>query len=184
MAELQPFETVAVAADSLGQLWAISAQGGPNGRGLATRFDPGRAAVTAQVPVGLGPRGSGDLSGFEHGFACAPQGAASHIFMGCDRAADEFAPQTLTQWRTLHIASVIGAYAGVDVEIRQAESVEALASRPFQKLARLPTDASDIPLSLPQGGVIEVRLTLQCRAGIGAPRIARVGLEWTCQGPD
>jgi hypothetical protein len=124
------------------------------------------------------------LSGFEHNLACAPEAAASHIFMGCDRAADDLAPQSLTQWRMLHIASVIGPYAGVDVEIRQAESIEALASRQFQKLARLPNDASDIPLSLPQGGVVEVRVTLQCRAGIGAPRIARVGLEWTCQGPD
>jgi sugar lactone lactonase YvrE len=184
MAEIAPYETIALSADSTGQLWAISTQGGPDGRGLATRFDPARAQVTAQVAVGVGPRGGGDLSGFEHSSAYAREGVASYVFYGCDRAVDESARQTFTEWRTLHIASTLGAYASVDVELRRAAAAAALSEEAFTRVTRLPDSRSAFALDVPPGGVVEVRLTLRSPAAIGAPRIARVGLEWTCQGPD
>jgi hypothetical protein len=39
-------------------------------------------------------------------------------------------------------------------------------------------------LQLPAGGVIEVALELASPYAIGAPRVGRVGVEWSCPGPE
>jgi hypothetical protein len=48
----------------------------------------------------------------------------------------------------------------------------------------LPDDPSPFALSVPDGGVIALRVTLAVSSRIGAPRVARIGVEWSCPGPD
>jgi streptogramin lyase len=182
-----PFETVALSADSLGQLWAVSVQGGPDQRGLVTRFDPQGKQPTAAVPVGRGPRALGDFTGMALGEDFAPEGQASHVFYGCegdDQAADPKRAGILTRWGALHVAALLGRSASVQIEVRRADNSDALSAQQFQNVAQLPAADSIFPLDLQDGGVVEVRLTLHSPAAIGAPRIARVGLEWQCPGPE
>jgi streptogramin lyase len=184
---LTPYETIAMAADTRGQVWAISTQGGPDGRGLATCFDPQNAQVTAQVPVGTGPRGTGDLSGFALSTEFVREGQATHVFLGCDRdgrGSTASSANIATRWRNVHVASVLGAGASIELALRHAATEDALSSHAFTVLGSLPGDASPFALDLPDGGAVEVRLTLRSPAAIGAPRVARVGLEWNCPGPD
>jgi hypothetical protein len=181
-----PFETIAVSADTLGQLWSVSTQGGPAGVGVATRFDPVMAMVTAQVPVGMGPRGSGDLSGYSLGGDFAREGAATHVFGGCGREGrdtESDTPNARTEWLSLHIEALLGASASLDLAWRHAMNESALAQASFQMLSD-PPESGVFPLEIPNGGVVELRLTLHSPAAIGAPRVARVGLEWRCPGPD
>jgi streptogramin lyase len=180
-----PYETLALAGDSLGQLWAISTFGGPNGRGVATRFDPEKSQVTAQVPVGVGPRGSGDLSGSAFAANFVPTGQATHVFAGC-APADSSQPgaATRTQWKNLHVASVLGAGSSIEAAVRHADSEAQLTAATFNVLGTLPQAATPFALALPEGGVLEVRLTLRSPAALGAPRVASVGVEWHCPGPD
>jgi streptogramin lyase len=180
-----PYETVALSSDTLGQLWAISTQGGPDGRGLATRFDPDTTQVTAQVPVGLGPRGGGDLSGAAFAANFAPEGQTTHVFLGCaaDGAGDAGAA-TRTQWKNVHVASVFGAGASVEVAVRHADQEQQLSAATFKVLGTLPQMDPPFALDVPEGGVLEVRLVLRSVGALGAPRVARVGVEWHCPGPD
>jgi hypothetical protein len=183
---LVPFETFALSADGFGQLWAISTQGGPQGVGLATRFDPKAARVSAQVPLGKGPRAGGDLSGSASGGEFARSGRASHVFAGCGREGRETdaVSQAQTQWRSLRVVTLLGAGARVVISVRHAASVEALPSAAYAQLAQLPRDSAPFALQLPAGGAIEVALDLESSYAIGAPRIARVGVEWSCPGPE
>jgi streptogramin lyase len=50
---ITPFESVAIAADSRERLWIVSTQGGVDGRGLATRFDPALGERLRRSPWGL-----------------------------------------------------------------------------------------------------------------------------------
>jgi hypothetical protein len=179
-----PFETIALSADGYGQVWAISTQGGIDGVGLATRFDPEAGRVTAQVPVGMGPRAGGDFSGFASGGDYEPNGTATHVFGGCGREGRDMTLALPTQWRRLRVSAAIGLGASVVVSLRRAESDAALASEAFLRLGELPTDGAVFPLTLADGGVVEVQLELRSPVAIGAPRIARVGLEWDCPGPE
>ena len=180
-ADLVPFESVAVAADSFGQLWVVSTQGGPEGRGLATRFDPTSTLVTAQVVVGLGPRGGGDLTGLALGSEFVREAAVDHIFEGsCD--ADE-AMSSGTLWKALHLDAEVGVGGTVELAVRWADSRENLGAREFSLVGRFPMDGESFPLQLPDGGVLEVRVTLRSSYATGAPRIRRVGAEWACAGP-
>jgi len=183
---LTPFETFALSADGNGQLWAVSTQGGPDGVGLATRFDPVAGVVSAQVPVGKGPRAGGDLSGSASGGELERAGRATHVFEGCGREGREtdVVSQGETQWLNLRVAGLLGPGATVGVSVRHAESAEQLPDAMFNTLAELPGDASPFALKLPNGGAIEVALDLQSRYAIGAPRVARVGVEWRCPGPE
>jgi hypothetical protein len=183
---MTPFETFALSADGLGQLWAISTQGGPNGVGLATRFDPSAGKVTAQVPVGRGPRAGGDLSGSASGGEFAPSGRATHVFAGCGREgrATDAVSQGETQWLNLRVVALFGAGAKVSVSVRHAESAGQLPDAMFKTVGELPRDASPFALRLPDGGAIEVALDLEARYAIGAPRVSRVGVEWRCPGPE
>lgn len=175
-----PFESVAVAADSRERLWIVSTQGGTEGRGLATRFDPAVGRPTAQVTVGLGPRGGGDLTGLALGEEFVREASASHVFAGSCASAGV---GNATRWKAVHVIAEVGAGASVQVEVRWAENVEALAAAGFSVVGTFP-DASDYPLDVPDDGAIEVRLTLRSAQAIGAPRIERVGAEWMCSGPD
>jgi hypothetical protein len=92
--------------------------------------------------------------------------------------------RTCSQWLNLRVAGLLGAGATVGVSVRHAESAEQLPDAMFNTLAELPGDASPFALKLPNGGAIEVALDLQSRHAIGAPRVARVGVEWRCPGPE
>jgi streptogramin lyase len=183
---LAPFETFALSADGLGQLWAISTQGGPEGVGLATRFDPATRQVSAQVPVGRGPRAGGDLSGSASGGEFERSGRATHVFGGCGREVRETdaVSQGETQWLNLRVVALFGAGAKVSVSVRHAQRIEQLPDAIYKALGELPRDASPFALSLPEGGAIEVALDLESSHAIGAPRVARVGVEWRCPGPE
>jgi streptogramin lyase len=181
-----PFETFALSADGHGQLWAISTQGGPDGVGLATRFDPTAGQVSAQVPVGRGPRGGGDLSGSASGGEFERSGRASHVFGGCGREGRETdaVSQGETQWLNLRVVALLGAGAKVSVAVRHAARAEQLPDAMLKTLGELPRDAPPFELALPRGGAIEVVLELESAFAIGAPRVARVGVEWRCPGPE
>lgn len=180
-----PFETFALSADGLGQLWAISTQGGPGGVGVATRFDPKEDRVSAQVPLGRGPRAGGEGSSASAGeFARA--GRTSHVFAGCGREGRETGAvsQAQTEWLNLRVVTLLGAGAKVVVSVRHAASVEALSDAAYRELAELPRDTAPFPLQLPAGGALEVALDLESQHAIGAPRVARIGVEWSCPGPE
>lgn len=182
-----PYESVALSADGEGQIWAVSSQGGPEGVGLATRFDPQLGVVSAQVPVGKGPRGGGDLSGYASGGEYAPFGTVTHVFGGCGleaRNSDGAQVQAITVWQRLRIVAEMGAHASVRVWIRHAAQLAELTDAAFVQLAELPLDGAVFPLTLDAGGVLEVKLDLSSPQAIGAPRVARVGIEWECPGPD
>lgn len=182
---LTPFETFALSADGFGQLWAVSTQGGPSGVGLATRFDRATGMVSAQVPIGVGPRAGGDLSGSASGGDFARMGRATHVFGGCGREGKlEAVSLGQTRWLNLRVDARLGAGAKVSISLRHAASIEALPDESFNMLGELPRDASPFALQLPDGGAIEVALELESRHALGAPRIARVGVEWRCPGPE
>jgi streptogramin lyase len=178
-----PYESVAVAADSGERLWVVSTQGGPDGRGLATRYDPAAGEVTAQVPVGVGPRGGGDMTGVGLGLEFVRDATISHVFEGgCNNVGD--GQSNGTRWKALHLIAEVGVGGSIDVAVRWAEEREGLAAVSFEELGSFPEHAAAFPLSLPEGGVIELRLVLRTSYATGAPRLARAGAEWTCAGPD
>jgi streptogramin lyase len=183
-----PFESIAVSADSLGQVWVVSTLGAADGvAGVATRVEAESGEVTAQVPVGLGPRGQGDLTGTQLLGRFVERAAATQVFDGCgfesldpdaDRAGEA------TEWKALHLAWVGAEGAAVKVEARHAEARDGLEAATWRELGTLPAGTPPFEVDFPDGGVVEVRLTLSTRGWLGAPRIARVGLEWHCPGPD
>jgi YVTN family beta-propeller protein len=181
-----PIESTAIGADALGRLWVVSARGGPQGAGVVTRFDPEDEDVGAQVVVGRRPRGQGDITGSQRLGEFAPEGIATHVFDGCgplDRGSDPERVGPPSEWRRLHVASTIGQGASVTVEARRAARRGTLGDTPFVVLGELPEDESPFEVSFEPGGVVEVRLTLRVAGRLGAPRVARVGLEWRCPGP-
>ena len=70
------------------------------------------------------------------------------------------------------------------VDVRHAVTEAGLAAAAWTRLGEIPDAPSPWALTLPVGGVIEVRLTLEVDGQIGAPRVRRVGVEWRCPGPD
>ena len=184
--DARPLESTAISADSWGRLWVVSARGGPTGQGVLTQFDPELGDVTAQIPLGRLPRGQGDLTGWQDLGEFAPQGSASHVFEGCGplaRSPDVERSGQASEWLRVHVASTTGADTHVRVQARHAIDRDALADADFLVLGELPDDPSPFALAFEPGGVVEVRLTLYVGGRIGAPRIARVGLEWRCPGP-
>jgi hypothetical protein len=181
-AGLAPYDSSAISGDDTGRLWIASGSGGPGGLGLLTRFDVAGGRVTAQTPLGFLPRPEGDLTGARRFSELEPEGAASHVFTGCTRS-ESSGSTTGTTWRALHIAGVVGMGSAVEAEARHAETREALDDAAYVSLGVLPDDPSPFPLDLPEGGVLEIRLTLRSTNHHGGPRIARAGLEWSCPGP-
>jgi streptogramin lyase len=176
-ASVTPIETIGVAVDALGQVWTASSRGGPGGVGVATRIDPDRGEVTAQVPVGASPHVQGDLAGARVRSTLVRRGSATHVFRGCG-------PGVETTWLRLHVDAVLGSGGRVGLEARHAEDEAGLARAVFEPLGTLPDDAAPFALTFPEGGAVEVRLTLEVDGEVGAPRVRRVGLEWRCPGPD
>jgi streptogramin lyase len=182
-----PLESIATGTDALGQLWIVSSMGAANGNGLLTRFDPLAESVTAQVPLGRLPRGQGDITGDRRLGELAPEASAQHVFDGCGvQRLEPGAPRLSqpTDWLRLHVAADAGVRGSVLVEARHALSRDLLDGEAFTALGTLPGDASPYELGFATGGVVEVRLTLRSGGHLGAPRIARVGVEWRCPGPE
>ncbi|MEM9070902.1 MAG: hypothetical protein AAGE52_20500 [Myxococcota bacterium] len=171
-----PFETIGVGADDLGNFWAASSQGGGGRDGVVTRVDRATRAITAQVPVGAAPHTQGDLTGSKRAGGFLPEGVATHVFEGCIDGG--------TAWIRMHIAALVRGGGSVEVRARRADDVAGLASEAFVLLGTLPGEAGPYPLSFDPGGVVEVELTLRSEGRDGAPVVERVGLEWSCPGPD
>jgi streptogramin lyase len=171
-----PDETVGIASDTIGHVWAVSEHGGASGFGVASRVDLDGGAVSAQVTVGVAPHTQGDLSGVMRGGAFVPDGTESHVFTGCTTEVN-------TQWRALHVEADSGTSGTITIEVRHAADQASLAAATFMTLGTFPTMPGPYPLTFPDGGVVEVRVTLHVAARLGAPRLGRVGLEWHCPGP-
>jgi streptogramin lyase len=182
-----PIESIAVGGDSHGQLWVVSSMGSPDDSGVLTRFDPVAGEVTAQVPLGRLPRGQGDITGDRRLGEFAPEASATHIFDGCAGAqsdAGTLRPGRATDWERLHLSWIGGEGASVLVEARWATDRGGLQDASWVMLGQVPDDEPPYDVPFDTGGVVEVRLTLRVAGSIGAPRIARVGLQWQCAGPD
>ena len=172
-----PLESIGVAADSLGHVWVVSEHGGADDNGVATRVDTADGRVSGQVTVGFAPHTQGDLTGLELRGGFVPEGAATHVFAGCGAGVD-------TEWVRLHAVALTTTIGTVDIELRHAADVASLPSATFAPVAALPGTTLPVELALPLGGAVEVRLGLATSAADAAPRVARVGLEWHCPGPD
>lgn len=172
--DVAPIETIGVAVDSEGQVWSVSSRGGPGGAGVATRVDPEREMVTAHVPVGLAPHVQGDLTGASVRHALVPMAETTHLFEGCGDAP--------TEWLRVHVESDPGSNGTITIEARHGASAGSLGA--FVELGTIPDQPAPYDLSFPEGGVVEIRLTLRVDGVAGAPRVRRVGLEWQCPGPD
>lgn len=168
-------ETIGVGATST-HVWAIAREGDHDGPGRAVRVAIDGVRPDAYVDVGLAPHTQGDLTGAELGSEAVPEGVASHVFAGC--------PDGMTVWARLHVAIDAGSTGEVDVAFRYAENEGALGAASFAVLGTFPTHSGPFPLSLPDGGVLEVQLTLRVEGRIGSPRVRRIGVEWACPGPD
>jgi hypothetical protein len=151
-----------------------------------SRFDPTAEEVSAQVPVGRLPRAEGDLTGDRLFALQSAEASAEHVFLGCGGSAfgvDAGTLEAATTWKRIHIGWLAGEGASVQVEVRRADDVPSLEDEPYVTLGTWPEQEPPYDLDVPDGGALQVRLTLRAKARIGAPRIARVGVEWACPGP-
>ena len=174
-----PSETVGIASDTIGHVWAISEHGGIGNLGVASRVDLDGGVVSAQVTIGSAPHTQGDLTGVMRGGAFVSDGSEAHVFAGCPTVEGSGA----TRWRALHFEADAGTSGTILFELRHAADVAALASASFAMLGTFPMSRGPFPIAIPEGGVIEVRVTLRAAARLGAPRLGRVGVEWHCPGP-
>ena len=129
--------------------------------------------------MGEAPHVQGDLTGTRTNVVHAEVGSLTHVFEGCPAEAP-------TRWLRLHLSARAGGAGVVELEARHAATVAGLASASFATVGTVPGDEAQ-PWSLesvPEGGVLEVRLTLRVEGASGAPRVRRVGVEWRCPGPD
>lgn len=169
-------ETIGIGATST-HVWAIAREGDRDGPGRALRLPIAGGPVDAVLDVGAAPHTQGDLTGAELGGEFVPTGTASHVFAGC--------AEGMTIWSAVHVAADPGSAGRLELEVRHGATEAALAAAVFVPLGAVPGDPSPpFPLSLPDGGVLEVRVRLTVRARIGAPRLERVGVEWVCPGPE
>lgn len=170
-----PLESIGTAVDSLGHAWVVSETGSTEGTGVATRVDRATMTPSAQVTVGMSPHTQGDLTGSSLQGAFVPEGVSSHIFHGCDGGG--------TTWIALRATVHNSSASHVQVDVRHAEDEAGLSAADFLELATYPNSTPAFPLAFSQGGVLEVRLTLTTTSRVGAPRVERVGVEWSCPGP-
>lgn len=174
---VEPFESIGIGADSLGNVWVASGQAADEVDGVATRVSAADGEVTAQVVVGRSPHTQGDLTGQKLLGGFVDAGVSEHVFTGCVPAAE-------TQWQRIHLGVELGAAGSVEVAARHAADEAGLSSATYEVLGALPDDDDPFEVDFPDGGVVEVRLTLSTSARDGAPRVSRVGLEWRCPGPE
>lgn len=168
-----PIETVGAAADGAGRVWLVSSQGSFGvSQGEASALNAETGAPITGVALGTLPEAQGDLGGGRRFGVAAPEGIAAHVFEGC---GDEN-----TIWDRLHIAWLAGAESSVEVWLRHAASEAGLPAAAFERVLLLPGGTAPVNLSVPNGGVLEVRLILRTAARDGAPRVERVGIEWRC----
>jgi streptogramin lyase len=183
---LAPFDATAIGRDAQGRLWIASSVGGPDDNGVLTRFDPVEGAVTAQVPLGFLPRPEGDFTGARRFARSEPEGSARYVFEGCNpgaRSGDPNKGASPTVWKALHVGAAIEAGSSVEIEARHALERDALEDATFERIVRLPEDEQPQSLAFPEGGFVEVKLTLRTADYLGGPRVQRVGIEWQCTGP-
>jgi hypothetical protein len=171
----EPETTIGMASDGIGSVWAIS-EHGEGDIGIATRVETSSGAPTAQVEVGLAPHTQGDPASAIRFGEFVDEGTASHLFSGCGEGDP-------TRWVRLHATIDPGSDGAVRFEVRHAADAASLAGAAWTVLGTAPTAPPPYDLSLPEGGVAEVRLTLSVSARLGAPRVRRVGIEWVCPGP-
>lgn len=168
-----PVESIGVASDSLGFVWMFSAHGGSGGNGVATRIDPVTHAVTHQITVGHGTHTLGDATGRKLRGAFAPLGTTSTVLSGCGDAT--------TVWTAIHTDLEPGAASNVVLEGRWAATAAALSSASFTTLASYPGSGASVDLtSLPTGGVLELRMTLESDARDSAPLVRQIGIQFRC----
>jgi hypothetical protein len=177
-----PFDSSAISGDEAQRLWIASSTGALSGGGLLTRFDVEAGRVTAQTELGFLPRPEGDMTGARRFTELEPEGRAHQVFTGCTQN-ENAGSSSGTTWHALHIAGVIGEGSSVDAAVRQADTRAELDDEDFVTVGTLPGDGSSFPLELDKGGAVEVRLILRTANHHGGPRIVRVGLEWSCPGP-
>lgn len=168
-----PRQTQAIAATGDGALWVPSHGGAADGRGLLTRLDPLTGQVTDQLVVGWGPAALGDLTGQRLLASFPPRATLRHRFAGCADGS--------TLFQAIHIDFSAGPGGTIAVAYRLEGDAEPVR-QPFIELATL---SAPRPLPLPDasGSAITLELTLNSINFSGAPRIRRVGLQWTCAGP-
>lgn len=181
-ADASPQESIGLSSDSLGQLWVVSSHGEGSEGGVATRFDPTTAEVTAQVPVGALPRALGDFTGMQLAGAFEPEASARHVFEGC-HGTDALGGGDGTRWLRVRAQSILGPGARLSLRIRHADTREGLPDAAFVELGLRPPDTAPWPLDLPEGGYLELELTLHADQRTGAPRVQTIGVEWQCPGP-
>jgi streptogramin lyase len=175
--ETHPIETVGIGVGRY--VWAISREAGLSDTedpGLATAIDPETGDIVASIPVGRGPHTQGDLTGIQR-FDVARVGSLTYRFTGCDADA-------MTGWVAVHLAGDLGSDGAIALEARHGVDVASLEAAAFAPLAMLEAATGTFPVSYPEGGIVEVRVTLTAGARFGGPRLERVGVEWTCPGPD
>lgn len=170
-----PLDTVGLGSDTIGHVWAVSEHGGAGDLGVATRIDLD-GTVSAQVTIGGSPHTQGDLTGVMRGGAFLSDGSESHVFRGC-RTGD-------AMWLALHVEAHEGTSGTILFEARHGTDDADLATQPFAAVGTFPDEPDPYPLSFPDGGLVEIRVTLVAASRLGAPRLARVGLEWRCPGPE
>lgn len=171
-----PIDTIVTAVDGTSAVWAVSRLGGPVGVGLATRIDPATDTVTAHVAVGQGPRAEGDLTGRARMGSFPPSGSIRERFAGCGGA--------LTHWKALHFRGDPGPLGSLRFEVRWASDESGLDAATYVVVGTIPAGGEVLPLSLPDGGAIELRLTLATASPEATPRVDTVGVEWACGGPN
>lgn len=178
----RPVESIGVGVDAAGAVWVASTAGGPGGTGLATRVArdaSGSEPVVTHVAVGLGPHVQGDLTGSDLSGGFRREGRVRQVFGGCQ-------PGGATRWMRVHLDFDAGSAGRVILRGRHAPRRDALGEADFVLLGEVPAEPAPFELSdeaFPDGGAVELELTLRTAARDGAPRVRLVGLEWRCPGP-
>jgi len=170
-----PLETVGVAIDADGAVWAVSRQGGAGGRGVASKVDFAAGRATS-LEVGLDPYTYSDMTGHALATVVVREGSLAHVFTGCGTGE--------TEWIAVHAEALYPTGATIAFAARRADGEGALLDEPWTELGTAPDDEPPFPLAVVAGGVVEIRATLRAGEGRMTPRLVRLGLEWGCPGPD
>lgn len=179
--ERTPLETIGIGIDQDGNVFAASSLGGEEDLGVVTRFDAADHVVERQVTVGFAPHTQGDLTGGKLLAGFVPEASQTRVFTGCGSLDP-------TRWQRVHTVADLGNGGELAIAIRQAEDEAGLAEAEWIEvgLAEGGRDSLELlgPTSVPNGGVVELRITLRSASRDGAPRVDQVGVEWLCEGPD
>jgi len=176
---VSPLESIGVAVDAFGAVWVASTAGGPDGTGLVTRVDPTGVEDPVHLPVGRGPHVQGDLTGADLVGGFRSDGTIRRVFRGCGSGGD-------TLWNQVHLDFRAGVAGRVTVRARHATDEAGLGDASFADLGTAPDQPLPFPLpdeTFPDGGVVELEVTLGTAARDSAPELRLVGLEWSCPGP-